>query len=164
MDNIQWHVEKRRVSDLKPYHKNPRIITESGLRELGESFEEIGNAQPININLDNVILSGHARWKHLSEKDENAEVLVLVPNRALTEKEEEAVIVRMNKNIAGVWDFDVLANEFELNDLVDWGFNEKELKIEVMPTLDDVNSEIDLDNFGNDLQHTCPKCGFEFNG
>ena len=26
------------------------------------------------------------------------------------------------------------------------------------------NKEIDTENFGNDLQHTCPSCGFEFNG
>jgi hypothetical protein len=30
--------------------------------------------------------------------------------------------------------------------------------------LSDKNKEIDTDNFGNDLQHQCPKCGFEFNG
>jgi hypothetical protein len=29
--------------------------------------------------------------------------------------------------------------------------------------LSDKNKEIDLDNFGNDLQHTCPSCGFQFN-
>lgn len=29
--------------------------------------------------------------------------------------------------------------------------------------LSDKNKEIDVDNFGNDLEHTCPKCGFEFN-
>ena len=27
----------------------------------------------------------------------------------------------------------------------------------------DKNIEIDTENFGNDLEHTCPKCGFEFN-
>lgn len=29
--------------------------------------------------------------------------------------------------------------------------------------LSDKNKEIDTDNFGNDLEHQCPKCGFEFN-
>lgn len=29
--------------------------------------------------------------------------------------------------------------------------------------LSDKNKEIDVDNFGNDLEHQCPKCGFEFN-
>jgi len=29
--------------------------------------------------------------------------------------------------------------------------------------LSDKNKEIDTDNFGNDLEQQCPKCGFEFN-
>lgn len=29
--------------------------------------------------------------------------------------------------------------------------------------LSDRNKEIDVDSFGNDLDHKCPKCGFEFN-
>lgn len=41
----------------------------------------------------------------------------------------------------------------------------KNFEIEIMDKLDysDKNHEIDTDNFGNDLQHICPKCGFEFN-
>lgn len=41
----------------------------------------------------------------------------------------------------------------------------KDFEVEVMDKIDysDKNVEIDTDNFGNDLQHTCPKCGFEFN-
>lgn len=40
----------------------------------------------------------------------------------------------------------------------------KDFNIEVpMVSYDDKNKEIDTENFGNDLQHTCPKCGFEFN-
>jgi len=41
----------------------------------------------------------------------------------------------------------------------------KNFVIEPMEKLDysDKNSEIDTENFGNDLQHTCPKCGLEFN-
>ena len=47
---IKWHLENRRVSELKPYDKNPRIISEAGLDQLKDSFDEIGFAQPININ------------------------------------------------------------------------------------------------------------------
>lgn len=41
----------------------------------------------------------------------------------------------------------------------------KDFEVEIMDKLDysNKNHEIDIDNFGNDLQHTCPKCGFEFN-
>jgi len=52
---------------------------------------------------------------------------VRVASRALTEKEREKLTVYLHKGAAGDWDFDVLANEFELDDLLEWGFNENEL-------------------------------------
>ena len=98
---IKWHVEQRRVSELKPQTRNPRIITEQGLDQLKNSFDNIGFAQPININLDNQILSGHARTQLLKSEDPNQMVDLYVPDRTLTPKQEEEVIVRMNKNVAG---------------------------------------------------------------
>lgn len=160
---IKWHLEVWDIDRLKPYDKNPRIITEQGLKHLKNSFDEIGFAQPININTDGTILSGHARWQQLKTEGVT-EVEVYLPDRQLTPKQEEAVIVRMNKNVAGEWDFDILANEFELDDLIDWGFDDKDFPKVLEPEdLSDKNKEIDTDNFGNDLEHTCPKCGFEFN-
>jgi hypothetical protein len=160
---IQWTPTIKKLSELKPYDKNPRIITELGLNQLGESFDEIGFAQPININTDGTILSGHARFKKL-EIEGAQEVLCMLPDRTLTPKQEEAVIIRMNKNVAGQWDFDILANQFEMTDLVDWGFSELDFpKILEPEDYSDKNKEIDTENFGNDLQHQCPSCGFEFN-
>jgi hypothetical protein len=160
---IVWKPEVWDINKLKPYDKNPRIITEFGLDQLKDSFDEIGMAQPINVNTDGTILSGHARWQQL-KKENYTEVQVMVPDRKLTPKQEEAVIVRMNKNTAGQWDFDKLSNEFNIDDLLEWGFSEKEFGIgQVIDDLSDKNKEIDTENFGNDLQHQCPKCGFEFN-
>ena len=125
---VKWKSELWPIEKLKAYSKNPRIITESGINQLKSSFDEIGYAQPININTDGTILSGHARYRVLQE--EGAEqVEVLVPDRQLTPKQEEAVVIRMNKNIAGQFDFDILANEFDLGDLMEWGFTEKELQV-----------------------------------
>ena len=50
-----------------------------------------------------------------------AEVDVYVPDRTLTPKQEEEVLVRMNANTAGTFDFDKLANEFQLPELTEWG-------------------------------------------
>ena len=162
---IVWKLESRKASELKPYDKNPRIITEESLEDLKKSFDEIGEAQPININQDGTILSGHARFRVLSGEDPMRELQVYVPDRLLTSKQEEAVIIRMNKNVAGKWDFEKLQSDFDLGDLLDWGFTEQELTIPEMPEIDlsDKNKEINTDNFGDDLQHQCPKCGFEFN-
>jgi hypothetical protein len=144
---IKWHVEKRALSSLVPYDKNPRVITEQGLDDLSNSFDEIGFAQPININLDNTILSGHARVQCLKSEDANQEVDVYVPDRELTAKQEEAVIVRMNKNVAGKWDFDILANEFDLEDLKEWGFKDFEL-------CENDNWESDIKSVENVDSHT----------
>jgi len=55
---------------------------------------------------------------------------VRVPERELTEREAEELAIRLNKN-TGDWDFDALANNFELDDLLDWGFDKKELDIDL---------------------------------
>ena len=39
---IKWHIEKRKVKDLKPYEKNPRIITEIGLDHLKKILMKLG--------------------------------------------------------------------------------------------------------------------------
>lgn len=120
---IQWKIEKRKVSDLKPYDKNPRIITDQGLDQLKASIDDIGFAQPVNVNTDNTILSGHARCQVLLREDPEQLIDVYVPDRTLTPKQEEAVIVRMNKNVAGTWDMEKLTLNFEMDDLLEWGFN-----------------------------------------
>ena len=159
MENIKWKVETRKVSDLKPWKHNPRIITELGLDQLKKSIDEIGYAQFININHDNEILSGHARWLVLKDKDQEREIPVLIPYRKLTIEEQEAVIVRMNKNIAGEWDFEILANKFEIDRLKEFGFKEEELGfIDIKPIKSGDNQNIEK-NY-NDNQVECPECGF----
>ena len=123
---IEWHVERWPLAKLKPYDKNPRIISEAGLKDLKNSFDEIGVAQPININLDGTILSGHARFMEL-QAEGAIDTDVYVPDRKLTPKQEEAVIIRMNKNVAGTWDPAKLLNDFDLEDLSNWGFTQDEL-------------------------------------
>ncbi len=73
------------------------------------------------------------------------EVDVRVASRALTEKEREKLTVYLHKGAAGDWNFDLLANEFELDDLLNWGFDKKELDIDLwageLP--EDVEPQID---------------------
>ena len=137
---ITWQIEKRKLSDLKPHAKNPRQFTEKGMKDLEKSINSIGFMQPININQDGTILSGHARAMKLKEMGET-EVDVYVPSSALSLKQEEEVLIRANANTAGVWDFDKLANEFELPELTEWG-----LEIPNVEDIDlsDKNKEIDI--------------------
>lgn len=140
---IIWKVEKRKIDELKPHSKNPRIFTEKGMKDLKNSIDSIGFAQPININQDNTILSGHARLKTL-ELQGIKEVDVYVPDRLLTPKQEEEVLVRMNANTAGQWDFDILANQFELEEISDWGLE--------VPNIDLDNEEKEINDLSDNLK------------
>lgn len=58
-----------------------------------------------------------------------AEVDVYIPEKPLTEKQLQELTIRLNKN-TGSWDEDMLANAFESEDLVEWGFTDQELFID----------------------------------
>jgi DNA modification methylase len=75
-----------------------------------------------------MICGGHGRKKIL-ERLGIKEVDCYIPSRKLTQKEFDELNIRLNKNIAGEFNFDVLANEFDLQDLLEWGFEEKELDL-----------------------------------
>ena len=145
---ITWKIEKRKLADIKPHPKNPRQFTEKGMKDLENSINSIGFMQPININQDGTILSGHARTLKLQQMGE-IEVDVYVPDRLLTPKQEEEVLVRANANTAGQWDFDILANEFEDFELTEWGLeipqvniDEDEGKVEIEDEV--VNASTDI--------------------
>ena len=123
---IKWKLVTKKVNELKAYHKNPRNITEQGLKDLKKSVDKFGLAEPIVINLDLTIIGGHGRVLTLKANG-TKECDCYIPNRKLTAKEVEELNIRLNKNIAGVFDFDILANQFEMDDLLEWGFTDKEL-------------------------------------
>jgi hypothetical protein len=132
MAEMIWKNEKRKVSDLRDHSQNPRQFTEKGMADLRKSIEQCGYVEPIAINTNGTILSGHARKKILQEAG-LTEVDVRVPERELTEAEEREVLVRMNKNTAGEFNFEILANEFEIEELREFGFTDLDLQINSEP-------------------------------
>ena len=122
---ISWSVEKRQLDQLKPYFKNPRFLSKESAENLSISINKFGIAELPCINRDDVIIGGHQRLSIL-KKQGISECLVLVPNRSLNEKEIEELNIRLNKNV-GDWDYEILSNQFEAQDLLNWGFSEKDL-------------------------------------
>jgi len=147
MAQLTWHNEVRRIKDLIPYVANPRQITEKQAKDLKKSLDKFGLADPLVINTDNTIIGGHQRKKILETLMGVApdfEVDVRVPDRELTVDESRELNVRLNKNVAS-FDFDILANNFELEDLKEWGFEDSDLDLDLwMPEPpDDVEPQID---------------------
>jgi len=131
-NGVYWTNEKRKLSQLKPWPRNPRQIKSDQAKRLGESFDQFGQVETLAIGPDGEIYNGHQRLNVLMvEQGADYEVDVRVASRPLTEKEREKLTIYLHKGAAGEWDFDVLANEFELGDLLDWGFDKKELDLDL---------------------------------
>ena len=121
---IVWKNERRRIADLIPADYNPREMNEQEVKDLRQSLDDFGTADPIVINKDNTIIGGHQRVRILKERGD-LEVDVRVPERLLTKDEEIEANVRLNKNV-GRFNFDALANlDEEL--LKRAGFGDEEL-------------------------------------
>lgn len=147
MAEITWHNEKRAIRDLIPYEVNPRQITNKQAKDLKASLAKFGIADPLIINTDNMIIGGHQRKKILETLlgyDPDYQIDVRVPDRELSIDEARELNVRLNKNVAD-WDFDILANNFELDDLLDWGFDKQELDLDLWAgdAPEDVEPQID---------------------
>lgn len=122
---IIWKIEKRKIADLKDWHKNPRKLTKDAYQELIKSIRDFGFHDVLKIDIDGTIVSGHQRKKALREIGIE-EVDVLIPNRKLTEKEMEIIALKSNRH-EGTFDFDILGNMFEMENLLEAGFQGFEL-------------------------------------
>lgn len=127
MDKLTWNTEISKISDLIAYEKNPRRLTDKQYEDLKNSLTRFGLVEIPAIDFDGTIIAGHMRLKILAEiEGGDYEIDIRRPNRKLTVKEFQEYNIRSNKN-SGEFDFDILANEFEIEDLLDWGFEEEEL-------------------------------------
>lgn len=122
---MKWKLETVEIASLNKYAKNPRTLSERGHRRLSDSVEKFGLVEKPVVNADGTIISGHQRLQVLEEKGAT-EVEVWVPNRTLDEKEVEELNITCNR-LLGDWDYDILGNEFDVGDLLSWGFDEDEL-------------------------------------
>ncbi len=127
MGKINWTLRTFRLDELTDYYKNPRSLSEKEFKQLKTSLDKFGMIDKPIVNLDsaNTIIGGHQR-KHVMEATGVTECECWIPDRELSEKEVEELNIRLNKN-TGSWDFDTLANEFQLDDLLEWGFEEHDL-------------------------------------
>ena len=116
-------IEKVKIAELNPAEYNPRRMTNKQYEDLKNSLEKFGLVDPIIINADNTVVGGHQRLRIMREL--GAE-LVPVVRVNLSKEDEKELNIRLNKN-TGEFDLDVLANNFEIDELKDWGFKDVEL-------------------------------------
>lgn len=121
---LNWTSKTIQISELKEYEHNPRRIGKKEFEKLVSSIKQDGYHQRIIVNQDNVIIGGHQRKKALLEAGlkETDTVEVLVPDRKLTPEELDRINIRDNLSF-GEYDFDILANRFDTETLVDFGMS-----------------------------------------
>ena len=150
---MKWNRETRKLSDLKDYEKNPRKLEKEQAEQLKTSLDKFGQCEPVVVNQDGTIIGGHQRCRTLRKMGEKI-VDVYVPERVLEEKEVEELNIRLNKN-SGSFDYDILANQFDITDLMDWGFSEFELDVDS----DVIKSVEEEEKEEEKKDKTCPNCG-----
>lgn len=144
----------------KPYHKNPRQITEKQFSQLTDTLARLGDLSGVvhDLNSDEII-GGNQRIRvfdlptcdieltqTFDEPDAQGTVglgyIVWQGKRYAyrqvrwTDRQcEEANIVA--NRAGGDWDYDILANEFDMEDLLTWGFEERDFRVDAASVLDD---------------------------
>jgi hypothetical protein len=164
MKQITWSNERRKLSDLIPWQRNPRQIEDAEAKRLVDSVETFGQVETLAIDSAGVLANGHQRLKVLAEKyGPDYEVDVRVASRPLTEKEREKLTVYLHKGAAGDWNWAALA-EWDYTDLTSWGFDNAELDAMFAPgnALPTEFKEYDETTADDVEMCTCPKCGAAF--
>jgi len=123
-----------KVSDIKPNPNNPRIIKDERFKKLVQSikdFPKMMELRPMVINSDNIVLGGNMRLKAIAELGMKEIPDSWVKKATdLTEEEARRFIIADNVGF-GEHDWEVLANEWDLDELTEWGIPDFQLGTEV---------------------------------
>jgi len=112
-------VELRRIDDIRPYERNPRI-NDQAVDAVAASLAAFGFRQPIVVDAEGIIIAGHTRWKAAKKLG-----LAKVPVHVATDLTPEQVrAYRIADNKSGElaeWDLEILP--IELAELREGGFD-----------------------------------------
>jgi len=128
-------IQSVKISDVKSNPNNPRLIKDDKFAKLVQSlkdFPEMANVRPIVVNQDFVVLGGNMRLKAMKEAGWKQVPVQVVD---WSEQQQKEFIIKDNVGF-GEWEWDVLANEWEADDLEKWGLDVPIFESE--PTGDDL--------------------------
>jgi len=143
-----------KLSAIKQNPNNPRSINKDKFNKLVKSIEEFPRMlelRPIVLNKDNIVLGGNMRLKACKQIGLTEVPVVYADD--LTEEEQRQFIIKDNVGF-GDWDWELLANEWDVSDLNDWGLDlwqpEEDADKELTDVSDKINDvfkiEVEVDN------------------
>lgn len=141
------------IHEIKANPNNPRLIKDEKFAKLVKSikeFPEMLELRPIVVNDDMVVLGGNMRLKACKEAG-----LIQIPvikASSLTEEQQKEFIIKDNVGF-GEWDWEMIANEWDSEQVTEWGLDIPDFKIEAEAQEDDyeIPDEIQTDIVLGDL-------------
>ena len=112
-----------KISEIKPNPNNPRLIKDDKFAKLVKSvkdFPEMLTIRPIVVNSDMIILGGNMRFRAC--KEAGLKEIPVIIAEGLTEQQQKEFLIKDNVS-GGEWDWDMLANEWDTEQLEDWGLD-----------------------------------------
>ena len=116
-------MERVDIKQVRSNPDNPRFIKGNKFEKLVKSikeFPEMLDLRPIVVNQDMIVLGGNMRLKACEEAGLKEVPIIFADN--LTPEQEKEFIIKDNSSF-GEWDWDLLANEWETEQLIDWGMD-----------------------------------------
>ena len=135
-----------KISEVKQNPNNPRTIRDDKFERLVTSikaFPEMLNIRPIVVNNDMVVLGGNMRLKACREAGLK-QVPIIVAGE-LTEAQQREFIIKDNVS-GGEWDWSALTNEWDTDQLNDWGLDVPQFATDIDYSIlddDDVSKQLE---------------------
>jgi DNA modification methylase len=143
-----------KISEIKNNTNNPRIIKDDKFKKLVKSIKEFPQMlekRPIVVDETMMVLGGNMRLKACLEAGLK-EVWIDVAE-GWTEDQKQEFIVKDNVGF-GEWDWDTLANEWDIEMLEDWGLDIPDFAVKELEAEEDdyeVPDQIETDIVIGDL-------------
>jgi site-specific DNA-methyltransferase (adenine-specific) len=116
-------MEKVDIRQIRSNPDNPRFIKDYKFEKLVKSireFPQMLELRPIVVNQDMIVLGGNMRLKACEAAGIEQVPIIFADN--LTEEQQREFIIKDNSSF-GEWDWDLLANEWDTEQLIDWGMD-----------------------------------------
>lgn len=111
------------INKVKLNDKNPRFIKDEKFKKLVKSikgFPEMLKLRPVVVDSDMIALGGNMRLR--AAKEAGLKQIPIIEASELTEVQKKEFIIKDNVGF-GEWDYDILANEWNESDLIEWGLD-----------------------------------------
>ena len=141
-------IVKVKISEIKLNESNPRFIKDDKFKKLVKSIKDLPqmlDIRPIVVNKDMMVLGGNMRLKACVEAGLIEVPIIIADN--LTKEQEKEFLIKDNVS-GGEWDWDMIANEWNEVELIEWGLD--------IPNFD---SEVESEEKEGQETDKCIVCG-----